>query len=62
MTAMALWSKARHDQVVSGTLGGLAERWGFNPTATRVVYAILTLATGIVLGVLVYFLLAMIMD
>lgn len=59
---MAIWSKSRHDQVVSGTLGGLAERWGWNPTATRVIYTILTILTGFVLGVLVYLLLALIMD
>lgn len=59
---MAFWSKSRHDQVISGTLGGLAERWGLNPTAFRVVYVILTLLTGIVPGVLVYLLFALIMD
>lgn len=59
---MAFWPKSRHDQVISGTLGGLAERWGWNPTALRVGYTVLTLLTLIVPGVLLYLLLALIMD
>jgi len=59
---MVFWPKSRHDKVVSGTLGGLAERWGWNPTGLRVGYTLLTLVTGILPGVLVYLLLAMIMD
>lgn len=59
---MAIWPKSRQDRVVSGTLGGLAERWGINPTALRIGYVILTFLTGILPGVLVYVLLALIMD
>lgn len=59
---MVLWAKSRHDQVVAGVLGGLAERWAWDPTALRVVYSLLTFLTGIVPGVLVYLLLAAIMD
>lgn len=59
---MAIWPKSTHDKVVSGTLGGLAERWGIHPTVLRIAFAIVTLATGIVLGVIVYWLLALIMD
>lgn len=59
---MAFWPKSRHDRVVSGTLGGLAERWGWNPTALRVGYTLVTFLTGILPGVLLYALLALIMD
>lgn len=59
---MAIWPKSRSDQIVAGVLGGLAERWAWNPTVLRVVYVLLTFVTGIVPGVLVYLLLALIMD
>lgn len=58
---MARWAKARYDQVVSGTLGGIAERFGWDPTWVRVIYVVLTLVTLIVPGVLLYLLLALIM-
>lgn len=58
---MARWSKARYDQVVSGTLGGIAERFGWNPTWVRVIYVVFTILTGIVPGVLLYLLLALLM-
>lgn len=59
---MAFWAKSRHDCVVSGTLGGLAEKWRWNPTALRVGYTFFTLITGFVPGLLLYIVLAMIMD
>lgn len=59
---MALWPKSRRDQVVAGVLGGLAERWATNSTGLRVAYVLLTTLTGILPGVVVYLLLALIMD
>ncbi len=58
---MPRWSKARYDQVVSGTLGGIAERFGWNPTWFRVIYVVLTVLTGVIPGVLLYFFLALTM-
>lgn len=59
---MAFWAKSRHDRVVSGTLGGLAERWGWHPTVLRVVYVVLTLLTGILPLALLYVILALVLD
>lgn len=59
---MALWPKSRRDQVVAGVIGGLAERWATSSTGLRVAYVLLTLLTGILPGVIVYLLLALIMD
>lgn len=60
--SMAIWPKSRQDRVVSGTLGGLAEKWGIHPTGLRIGYAIATFLTGILPGVVVYVILALIMD
>lgn len=59
---MAIWAKSRHDRVVTGTLGGLAERWGWNPTVLRVLYVVLTFLTLVVPGFLLYVILAAVMD
>jgi phage shock protein C len=46
--------RSRDDRWVSGVLGGLAKRFGMNPLLLRAIYAILTLFTGVFLGVALY--------
>ena len=50
--------RARVDRMVAGVLGGLAKSLGVSPTPLRVVYALLTLFTGIGWGILAYVLAA----
>lgn len=55
-------AKSSSDKIVAGVLGGIAAKQGWDPTVTRVVYVVLTLITGIVLGLLVYLIMALVMD
>lgn len=44
-----------------GVCGGFAEYWELDPTVIRVAYAILTLLTGLLPGIVLYVVLALIM-
>lgn len=44
-----------------GVCGGFAEYWETDPTVIRVAYAVLTVLTGILPGILLYIALALIM-
>ncbi|MFN3414422.1 MAG: PspC domain-containing protein [Thermoanaerobaculum sp.] len=44
-----------------GVCGGFAEYWELDPTVIRVAYAVLTFLTGVLPGLLLYFVLALIM-
>jgi len=46
--------RSRTERVVTGVIAGVADRLGVPPTALRVIYAVLTIVTGVWAGVLVY--------
>ena len=48
------------DQKVCGVCGGIAEYLGIDPTIIRFIYLVLLMTTGI--GILPYFILALVMD
>lgn len=50
------------DQVVAGVCGGLAEAADMDPTLMRVLYVVATLLTGVLLGIVVYVVLAVVME
>ncbi len=52
--------KSRTNKMLGGVCGGLAEYFGVDPTLMRVIYLILTLLTGVIFGVVVYVILAII--
>lgn len=58
---MAL-KKSTSDKILAGVCGGLAREWDVDPTLFRVLYVVLTLVTGIALGLVVYLVLALVMD
>lgn len=58
---MAL-KRSRSDKVISGVCGGLGEEFDIDPTLVRVIFVIGTLVSGIVPGLLVYLVLALVMD
>ncbi len=55
------WVKSANEAIVSGVLAGFARDWGISPWLLRAIYLVLTLVTGILPGVLIYLLLALIM-
>lgn len=46
--------RSRDDRRLGGVLGGLARYLGFDPTLVRVLYAVVTIVTGVWPGVAVY--------
>ena len=53
--------RSRTERMVLGVCGGLARHLGVDPTVVRVVAALLIIATGVLPGILVYLVLAVIM-
>lgn len=53
--------KSDKDKQVSGVLSGIADYFELDPTVVRVGYVLLTVLTGIVPGVIAYFVMAIIM-
>ncbi|MBQ4063041.1 MAG: PspC domain-containing protein [Bacteroidaceae bacterium] len=50
-----------NDKVISGVCGGLAKEFGLDAKLVRILYAVITFFTGIVLGAVVYAILALIL-
>lgn len=55
-------TKSSSDKMLAGVCGGLANAWDMDSTLVRVLYVVLTLVTGLVPGLLVYLILALVMD
>jgi phage shock protein C len=47
-------SRSINDRVLAGVIGGIARRFGWNPTLLRVIYVILSVASAAFPGILVY--------
>lgn len=50
-----------NDKVISGVCGGLAKEFGLDAKLVRILYAVISFFTGIVLGAVVYAILALIL-
>ncbi len=53
--------RSRHDRMLAGVLGGVAQRYGWNPTVLRVLFVIVSLASVAFPGILVYLILWLLM-
>lgn len=53
--------RSRTDRMLAGVCGGLGHYFEVDPTLVRIVYAVITLLTGLLGGVVLYLLLAVIM-
>ncbi|RNF85256.1 PspC domain-containing protein [Montanilutibacter psychrotolerans] len=54
-------SRSRHDRMVAGVIGGIAHRFGWNPTLLRFVYVVLSIVSAAFPGILVYLILWLLM-
>ena len=52
-------SRSRSDRMIAGVMGGIARRFGWNPTLVRVLFVILLLASAAFPGIIVYLILWM---
>jgi phage shock protein C len=54
-------SRSLDDRMIAGVMGGVARRFGWNPTLLRVVFVIVSIASAAFPGILVYLLLWLLM-
>ncbi|HVR81278.1 MAG TPA: PspC domain-containing protein [Luteimonas sp.] len=57
MTNPRPFTRSRHDRMLAGVMGGIAQRSGWNSTLLRVIYVILSIASAAFPGILVYLIL-----
>lgn len=50
----ATLTRSLHDRVIAGVLGGVAHRFGWNPTLLRVLYVLGSVLSAAFPGILVY--------
>lgn len=53
--------RSTQNRMIAGVCGGLGESFGVDPTIIRLIWAILTLVTLGCLGIIIYFVAALIM-
>lgn len=54
--------KRSTNKVFAGVVAGLAEEWNKDPTIVRILYALITLVTGLGPGLIVYLVLYLVME
>lgn len=50
-------SRSLNDRMIAGVMGGIAHRFGWNPTLLRVVYVVGSIVSAAFPGILVYLIL-----
>lgn len=53
--------RSRHDRMIAGVVGGIAQRFGWNATLLRAIYVIVSIASVAFPGILVYLILWLLM-
>jgi phage shock protein PspC (stress-responsive transcriptional regulator) len=53
--------RARQDKMIAGVVGGLARRFGMDPTVLRIIYVLVSLFSAAFPGILVYLILWILM-
>ncbi|HEY5782632.1 MAG TPA: PspC domain-containing protein [Lysobacter sp.] len=61
MNASRPFTRSRHDRMIAGVMGGIAQRYGWNSTLLRVVFVIVSIASVAFPGILVYLILWLLM-
>ncbi len=54
MNAPRPFARSRHDRMIAGVIGGIAQRYGWNATLLRAIYVIASIASVAFPGILVY--------
>lgn len=61
MNAPRPFTRSRHDRMIAGVIGGIAQRFGWNSTLLRVIYVVVSIASVAFPGILVYLILWLLM-
>jgi phage shock protein C len=54
-------ARSRNDRMIAGVCGGLAKWLGWDPTAVRILYVLLSVVSAAFPGTIVYIILALVM-
>jgi phage shock protein PspC (stress-responsive transcriptional regulator) len=55
------FTRSRHDRMIAGVMGGIAQRFGWNSTLLRAIFVIFSIASAAFPGILVYLILWLLM-
>lgn len=61
MNAPRPFTRSRHDRMIAGVIGGIAQRFGWNSTLLRVIFVVVSIASVAFPGILVYLILWLLM-
>jgi phage shock protein C len=61
MTNPRPFVRSRHDRMIAGVIGGIAQRFGWSPGLLRVLFVIVSIASAAFPGIIVYLLLWLLM-
>jgi phage shock protein PspC (stress-responsive transcriptional regulator) len=61
MNTTTPFTRSRHDRVLAGVMGGIAQRFGWNSTALRILYVLVSILSAAFPGILVYLILWLLM-
>ena len=61
MNTTTHFTRSRHDRMLAGVMGGIAQRFGWNSTALRVIYVLVSILSAAFPGILVYLILWLLM-
>lgn len=55
------FTRSRHDRMIAGVMGGIARRYGWNPTLVRAVFVVGSILSAAFPGILAYLILWLLM-
>lgn len=61
MSQQVPFTRSINDRVLAGVMGGIAHRFGWNATLLRAIYVIVSVASAVFPGILVYLILWLLM-
>ncbi len=54
-------SRSLNDRMIAGVMGGIAHRFGWNPTLVRIVFVLISIGSAAFPGILIYLILWLLM-
>lgn len=55
------FARSRHDRMIAGVIGGIAQRYGWSATLLRAIYVVVSIASAAFPGILGYLILWLLM-
>lgn len=61
MSTARPFTRSRHDRMLGGVMGGIAQRYGWSSTLVRIIFVIASIVSAAFPGILVYLILWLLM-